>query len=221
MEVRPATLDDLPLIVDLQRRFDLAWFGKVEQGADEVREFLGYAEPLADASLMLLDAGRLVAFGLRFGQDTSFVNDPESDSAAVLAHMLPWFAQHPGAVEVIAREEAVIAGLEATGWTYHKSAYDLIADVTPDLVLAEPRWPEGVTVRHFDEADAAATSAKEERGRGLGRAMLLEALRRRVAGGATSLGLSVQATNRGALGLYLDVGLRVDREFRTYRAPTR
>jgi ribosomal protein S18 acetylase RimI-like enzyme len=63
-------------------------------------------------------------------------------------------------------------------------------------------------------------TAKDERGRGLGRAMLLEALRRRVAAGAKSLGLSVQADNRGALRLYLDAGLQIDREFRTYHAPT-
>jgi ribosomal protein S18 acetylase RimI-like enzyme len=59
--------------------------------------------------------------------------------------------------------------------------------------------------------------ATGERGRGLGRALLLEALRRRRAGGATALGLSVQADNRGALGLYLDVGLAIDREWMEYR----
>jgi ribosomal protein S18 acetylase RimI-like enzyme len=51
--------------------------------------------------------------------------------------------------------------------------------------------------------------------------MLLEALRRRVAAGATSLGLSVQAANRAALQMYLAAGLKIDREFRTYKAPDR
>lgn len=288
MELRPATLADLPLIADLQRRFDLAWFGKVEQSADEVREFLGHAEPLSDGSLLVLDAGRVLALGLRLGRDSSLVLDPEAEAAPLLARMLPWFAERPGIVEVIARDDAAIAGIEASGWTHDKSTYDLLAEVTPGLALDEPRWPEGITVRDFDAADAAAVhrliyvdaewakvpghperdfdnwrqifvteqtvpaqqvvawrgdrivgvalgrtwddgtgwvsqlaTAKDERGRGLGRAMLLEALRRRVAAGATSLGLSVQAANRGALRLYLDVGLRVDREFRTYRAPTR
>ena len=59
--------------------------------------------------------------------------------------------------------------------------------------------------------------AAGERGRGLGRALLLEALHRRRAAGATTLGLSVQADNRGALGLYVDVGLAVDREWMEYR----
>jgi ribosomal protein S18 acetylase RimI-like enzyme len=51
--------------------------------------------------------------------------------------------------------------------------------------------------------------------------MLLEALHRRLAAGVTSLGLGVQATNRAALRLYLDVGLSIDREFRTYSAGSR
>ncbi|MGH8859988.1 MAG: GNAT family N-acetyltransferase [Jatrophihabitantaceae bacterium] len=58
--------------------------------------------------------------------------------------------------------------------------------------------------------------AKDERGNGLGRALLLDALRRRRAGGATSLGLAVQADNRGALGLYLSCGLTIDREWMEY-----
>ena len=61
--------------------------------------------------------------------------------------------------------------------------------------------------------------AKAERGQGLGRALLLEALRRRVDAGATLLGLSVQAENRGAIGLYLGVGLTVDREWQRFAPP--
>jgi ribosomal protein S18 acetylase RimI-like enzyme len=58
--------------------------------------------------------------------------------------------------------------------------------------------------------------AQDQRGRGLGRALLLAALGRRVAAGATALGLSVSALNPDALRLYLEVGLTVDREWRTY-----
>jgi ribosomal protein S18 acetylase RimI-like enzyme len=200
--------------------------------------------------------------------------------------MLPWFADRPGHIDVLSRDEAAVAAVESAGWTHEKSAFDLIVDVTPDLNLSEPVWPHGVAVRDFDPADAAAihrliyvdagwadvpghpergfeewqrifitehtvvsqqviawrgdrivgvamgrtwddgtgwisqlATAKDERGRGLGRAMLLEALRRRVAAGATSLGLSVQAANRGALRMYLEAGLEIDREFRTYSAP--
>lgn len=61
--------------------------------------------------------------------------------------------------------------------------------------------------------------AKDERGRGLGRALLLEGLRRRRAAGATTLGLSVQAENRGALALYLSVGLVIEREWMNFQPP--
>ncbi|HEY8301035.1 MAG TPA: GNAT family N-acetyltransferase [Jatrophihabitans sp.] len=59
--------------------------------------------------------------------------------------------------------------------------------------------------------------AKPERGQGLGRALLLDGLRRRRDAGATMLGLSVQAANRNALDLYLDAGLVIDREWMEYR----
>lgn len=59
--------------------------------------------------------------------------------------------------------------------------------------------------------------ARDERGSGLGRALLLDGLRRRRDAGAGLLGLSVQADNRNALGLYLDTGLRIDREYLEYR----
>ena len=61
--------------------------------------------------------------------------------------------------------------------------------------------------------------AHEHQGRGLGRALLLEAFRRRVAGGATQLGLGVSADNPDALRLYLSVGLEVDREWQHFAPP--
>jgi ribosomal protein S18 acetylase RimI-like enzyme len=61
--------------------------------------------------------------------------------------------------------------------------------------------------------------AKSERGRGLGRALLLESLARRIAAGADPVGLSVQAENRSAIGLYLDVGLTIDREWQHFSPP--
>lgn len=61
--------------------------------------------------------------------------------------------------------------------------------------------------------------ARDEQGRGLGRALLLETLRRRMDAGATSLGLGVMATNPGALRLYQDVGLEIEREWQIYAAP--
>jgi len=58
--------------------------------------------------------------------------------------------------------------------------------------------------------------AQDERGRGLGRALLLHAYTDFLARGATSLGLDVQATNENALGLYRSIGLEIDKEWKVF-----
>ena len=60
--------------------------------------------------------------------------------------------------------------------------------------------------------------ATTERGRGLGRALLLHAFADLQQAGARGLGLDVEAQNASALGLYRSVGLEVEREWRTYAA---
>src|SRR4051794_17658413 len=60
---------------------------------------------------------------------------------------------------------------------------------------------------------AVATS---ERGRGLGRALLLHAFTDLHLAGARGLGLGVEAHNATALGLYRSVGLEVEHEWRIY-----
>jgi ribosomal protein S18 acetylase RimI-like enzyme len=278
---------DLAAIADLQLRYDLAWFGAREHSVDEVAEFLGYADPLDENSLIAVDGDRVLAVALCFGSDTMLTVDPEIAAAPIFERILPWFAERTGYTEVLSRNADALAALDAAGWTHSKSAFDLIVQVTPDLKLAEPVWPDGITACEFEAAHVAAihhliyvdagwaelpghpdrkfdewqrifvtehtvpaqqviarrgervvgvamgrtwddgtgwisqlATAKDERGRGLGRAMLLEALRRRVAAGANSLGLSVQAENAGALRMYLDAGLEIDREFRTYTKPS-
>jgi ribosomal protein S18 acetylase RimI-like enzyme len=55
-----------------------------------------------------------------------------------------------------------------------------------------------------------------ERGRGLGRALLLHGFADLQSAGARGLSLDVEAANDGALGLYRSVGLEIEREWRTY-----
>jgi ribosomal protein S18 acetylase RimI-like enzyme len=63
--------------------------------------------------------------------------------------------------------------------------------------------------------------AQPERGRGLGRALLLQALADLHAQQATSFALGVQGTNDNAIGLYRSIGFEVEREWRVYaRRPT-
>jgi ribosomal-protein-alanine N-acetyltransferase len=58
--------------------------------------------------------------------------------------------------------------------------------------------------------------AAAERGRGLGRALLLHCFAELQRAGARGLTLGVEAENAAALGLYRSVGLEVEREWRTY-----
>jgi ribosomal protein S18 acetylase RimI-like enzyme len=58
--------------------------------------------------------------------------------------------------------------------------------------------------------------ARSERGRGLGRALLLHAFADLQRAGAHGLGLDVVAHNESALGLYRAVGLEIEREWRVY-----
>ena len=58
--------------------------------------------------------------------------------------------------------------------------------------------------------------ARDERGRGLGRALLLHAFADLQRAGASDLTLGVEAHNASALGLYRSVGMEVEREWRTY-----
>ncbi|HEY6886358.1 MAG TPA: GNAT family N-acetyltransferase [Solirubrobacter sp.] len=70
--------------------------------------------------------------------------------------------------------------------------------------------------RGYISALAVATS---ERGRGLGRALLLHAFTDLQSAGARGLVLGVEAENATALGLYRSVGLEVEREWRIYATP--
>lgn len=283
MVARPATSADLPAIVALQTRWERARLGAVEASPDEIGEGFDRVD-LGRDSLLVFDGAALVGVGLRWRSDTSLLVDPDTDPGPVCAQLLPWFAAGaPAHVEVHSGDAAVRAVLAESGWTHRKSAFELSREVSPELVLAEPSWPDGIAVRGFRSDDAPAVhhliyvdagwadvpghpyrdfdewhsifvtehtladqqvlawrgdrlvgvamgriwddgtgwisqlaTARDERGRGLGRAMLLEALRRNRDAGARALGLSVQASNRGALQLYLDVGLRIEREWMEY-----
>jgi ribosomal protein S18 acetylase RimI-like enzyme len=284
---RPATLADLSELAALQARWETAWLGGVESDADEVRETLEPCIPLAGHSRLVLDGPSIVGAAWWHGHESSFLVDPAVDAGPAGAVLLDWLATTDvDHLDVLGEDTALQATLTARGWRHDRSAFDLIRAVTPDWVLDEPRWDDGIEVRPSEPDDAAAMHrllyvdagwadiaghphrsfdewrslfvtpadkpeqqvlawrgerlvgvatgrlfsdgggwiaqlavARNERGHGLGRALLLEGLRRRQAAGATSLGLSVQATNRAALALYLSVGLGIEREWMNFVPP--
>lgn len=283
---RPATAADLPVLTDLFRRWETVRFGAPEHDADEVRETFGNMVGLSERSRMLFDGDRLLAAAWCWSAETTLLVDPHVDPAPLYADLLPWLTERRVAVESLGADSVLRAALEGRGWTHTRSSFELIRSVTPDWSIAEPVWPDGVTITDLHGADLEAIHrliyidagwaeipghperpyeqwrdifvtdkedpaqqvlawrdgrlvgvamgrifsdgagwiaqlavAKSQRGTGLGRALLLEALRRRVAGGATLLGLSVQAENASAIGLYLSVGLHIDREWMRHLPP--
>lgn len=283
MQSRVATPADVPAIADLERRWEAAWFGAPEQDEHEVRENFDRAE----GSRVLVEADRMVAAAWRWGTETMLVVDPDVALEPIYADLLAWLAERPGTTaSALSRDQAFRSALEDRGWRHANSAFELSRAFTPDWVIAEPVWPEGVAVRAYRDEDAPSVHrliyvdsgwaeiaghherdfeqwrgifankhtvpaqqvlawrgerlvgiamgrtfadgtgwvsqlavAKDERGHGLGRALLLEALRRRRDGGATSVGLGVSEVNRGALELYLRVGLEIKREWMEYACP--
>lgn len=80
-----------------------------------------------------------------------------------------------------------------------------------------------VAARIFDSGRGYVSGlavARSERGRGLGRALLLHSFADLLAAGANGLALDAEAANEAALRLYRSVGLEVEREWRVYARPT-
>ncbi len=286
MRSRPATRDDIAATAELVARSETFWFGAPEEDADEVAEHFDQVSSLESGSQVFLDGDRIVAVALHNAHDAWFVTDPDPClTRAVADDLIEWYAAlgNPH-LDVLDRDAALRAALDAHGWRQTRSSFELIRPVTDDWTLAKPRYPDGVETRAFTPADAPAmyhliyvdsgwadvpghqhrafdqwrdlfitdttvpdlqvlawrgdrlvavatgrifsdgtgwiaqlAVAKEERGKGLGRALLLDGLHRRRDAGAAVLGLAVQAENRNALGLYLDAGLQIDREWMEYR----
>ena len=286
LTARAATRDDIPVVAALHRRADLAWFGAPETDESETAEEFDLAGDLAANSLLLFDGERLVGAALRFVTEAGLTVDPDADAPALYDHLLPWLEQRAvQQLEVLDRDTALRAALEAHDWTYRYSAFDLrrsYADWTPP----EPVWGDGITARDFRPDDVAAVHhlvyvdahwtdepghfprpvpewerlfltgraqdelpilarrgerivgaaigrtfsdgtgwinqlavAEDERGHGIGTALMAAYFDRRRAAGATSAGLGVMASNRQALRLYERFGLRITREYLAYAPP--
>ncbi len=287
MDARPLTAADIPALVALHVRWETGLFGRQESSEDEIREFLDKIDDFDERTRVIVEDGSMLAAGLCWFTESVLVIDPAAEHGPIHADLLPWFAARPpGTVDALSTETDLRLALEDSGWVHKKSSFDLICQVTPELDLPEPGWPDGVEVRGFRREDAEAAHrliyvdaawsevpghphreldewatifvtehsvtepqvlayrgerlvgismgrtwddgtgwisqlavAKDERGNGLGRALLRESLRARRDGGANALGLSVQAQNRAALQMYLDAGLQIEREWMTYASP--
>jgi ribosomal protein S18 acetylase RimI-like enzyme len=158
LTTRAATVDDLAEITDLQRRWDVAYFGHAEHDEGEMNESFGRAEPLAERSRLVHDGERLVGAAYCWSDEAVVLVDPAVDAEPVVADLLGWCTALPPLrqIDALDRDHAMLAALAEHGWTHARSAFDLIRDVTPDWELAAPQWPAGVDVRSLRPDDAEA-----------------------------------------------------------------
>lgn len=161
------------------------------------------------------------AFELMRSADGDWLDEPEWPAGITVTD---FDAATPAQVHELIYRDARWADVvghvdrDLADWT---SIFVTDKDVAAQQVLA---WRDGelvgaATGRIFADGSgwiAQLAVARSQRRSGLGRALLLEGLRRRVAAGATTLGLSVQADNAAAIALYTGVGLEVVREWQVF-----
>lgn len=137
-------------------------------------------------------------------------------SEATPAHVHDLIYRQSGFGEIVGHTDR-----DLQNWTSH---FVTEKDPPDQQVLA---WREEVVIgaalgRVFSDGAgwiAQLAVARSHRRQGLGKALLLEAFKRRIAAGATVLGLGVQAENAGAIALYTGIGLHVDREWQIFAPP--
>jgi mycothiol synthase len=189
-------------------------------GAD-VTEALDCDQVLRDA--LTRHGWRHARSSFELTRDASAVAEPEWPVGVTTSRL----DAHAAEVHRLVYEEARwadIPGHSSRTFGEWQSLF-LGADVDPDLqVLA---WRDGrlvgaAVIRVFSDGMGWVSQlavAPDERGKGLGTALLAESFRRLLSTGADKLGLAVSAANVDALRLYRGVGLEVHREWMAYLAP--
>jgi ribosomal protein S18 acetylase RimI-like enzyme len=151
--LRPATRADRPALIALGLAEDAAWSGAAAVSAEEVGEFVDSCEP----GVVFERAGRVSGYAAAGeGDETILLIDPGDDPGPALESLVPWLGERGHHdVHGYARDARRIAWLEAHGFVYRRSSFDLHRPIDPPPGPAE--WPGGVAVARYrpGEDDAA------------------------------------------------------------------
>jgi ribosomal protein S18 acetylase RimI-like enzyme len=143
--LRPATPADRPALIALALAEDAAWSGAPPVSEEEAGEFIDFPGPTA----IFERDGRVAGYAVaREGGGTLLLLDPAHDPGDALQALVAWLAERGRhEVDSYARDVRRIAWLEANGFTYTRSGFDLQRGV--DSPLAPPVWPGGVAVARY------------------------------------------------------------------------
>jgi ribosomal protein S18 acetylase RimI-like enzyme len=124
---------------------DAAWSGAPPVSEEEAGEFVDFAGP----RVIFERGGRVAGYAVaREGGGTLLILDPADDPGDALEALVPWLAEHGRhEVDSYAGDVRRIAWLEANGFTYERSGFDLHRGIDPPP--ASPIWPDGVAVARY------------------------------------------------------------------------
>jgi ribosomal protein S18 acetylase RimI-like enzyme len=147
--LRPATGADRPDLIALALAEDAAWSGARAVSSEEAGE---YIDPFGPGVIFERD-GRVAGYAAaRDGGGTILLVDPGDDPRDALGALVAWLGERGHhEVETYARDARRIAWLEANGFTYRRSAFDLRRGVDPPLAL--PVWPSAVAIARYRPAE--------------------------------------------------------------------
>jgi ribosomal protein S18 acetylase RimI-like enzyme len=154
--LRRTTPADRPALIALALAEDAAWSGGPEVSAEEVGEFIDRH----GLGVIFERDGRVAGYGaVGEGGGTIVLADPSEDPGPALEALAAWLGergQHE--VDTYAGDVRRIAWLEAHGFTYRRSSFDLQRGIDPPLAPAV--WPSAVAIARYRRGeDEAAVHA--------------------------------------------------------------
>jgi ribosomal protein S18 acetylase RimI-like enzyme len=154
--LRPGTCADRPDLIALALAEDAAWSGAPAVSAEEAGEFIDSCGP---GVIFERDGGVAGYAAGGEGGGTILLVDPGDDPGPALEAFIAWLGERGHhEVSTYARDARRIAWLEANGFTYRRSAFDLQRGINPPLAPAV--WPTAVAVARYrpgEDDDAVHT----------------------------------------------------------------
>jgi GNAT superfamily N-acetyltransferase len=140
--LRAATDADRDAVISLALAEDLAWFGKAQHTPEEMGEFVDDIGVTAGV-VITADDGRIRGYAaVGEAKESLLIVDP-SDPQPPMAELARWLLERGGAaIYTYGEDTQRHAALEATGWRYAFSSYDLMRPGADPV--DSPVWPAGV-----------------------------------------------------------------------------